>query len=111
MTLMLLGLLFLLSHSDHAFAYEGKEHDENMVSMRAIQQTVTTTSQAVEVGNTMCPVSGSKVNDGKMGEAVTYEYHGKIYNLCCKMCIKDFKKDPEKYSKIAEKEVAKEKAK
>jgi YHS domain-containing protein len=40
-----------------------------------------------------------------MGEAVKYEYNGKIYNLCCPMCVKDFKKNPEKYSAIAEKEV------
>jgi len=60
-------------------------------------------SKAVEVGNQICPVSGNKV--GEMGEIVKYEYKGKIYNLCCPACIKDFKKDPEKYSKIAEEEV------
>ena len=59
--------------------------------------------QAVEVGNKICPVSGDKV--GEMGDIVKYEYNGKIYNLCCKACIKDFKKDPEKYSKIAEDQV------
>ena len=58
------------------------------------------------VGNKICPVSGEKI-DGAMGETGEYEYKGKIYNLCCKMCLKDFKKDPEKYSKIAEDEVAK----
>ena len=58
----------------------------------------------VEVGNKLCPVSGEKV--GEMGKAVKYEFNGKIYNLCCGMCVKDFKKDPEKYSKIAEDEVA-----
>ena len=57
----------------------------------------------VEVGNKICPVSGQKV--GEMGEVVKYEYNGKVYNLCCKMCAKDFKKDPEKYSKTAEEEV------
>lgn len=59
---------------------------------------------SVEVGNKICPVSGEKV--GGMGEVVKYEHNGKIYNLCCAMCAKDFKKDPEKYSKIAEDEVA-----
>lgn len=58
----------------------------------------------VEVGNSLCPVSGEKV--GGMGDVVKYEYNGKVYNLCCAMCAKDFKKDPEKYSKIAEDEVA-----
>ena len=46
--------------------------------------------------------SGEKV--GEMGEIVKYEHKGKIYNFCCEACIKDFKKDPEKYSKIAEEE-------
>ncbi len=36
---------------------------------------------------------------------------GKIYNLCRDMRAKDFKKDPEKYSKIAEEEVEKAAAK
>lgn len=58
---------------------------------------------AVEVGNKICPVSKEKV--GKMGDVAKYEYNGKIYNLCCPMCKKDFAKDPEKYSKIAEDEV------
>ena len=58
----------------------------------------------VEVGNKFCPVSKEKV--GEMGEGVKFEYNGKIYNLCCPMCKKDFAKDPEKYSKIAEEEAA-----
>lgn len=65
--------------------------------------------KAVEVGNKICPVSGDKIpapgEKSAMGEVVKYEYNGKIYNLCCEMCVKDFKKNPEKYSKIAEEEV------
>jgi YHS domain-containing protein len=57
-------------------------------------------AQPVEVGNAVCPVSGEKV--GEMGQVVKHEYNGKIYNLCCAMCAKDFKKDPEKYVKIVE---------
>lgn len=59
--------------------------------------------QLVEVGNKLCPVSGEKV--GEMGPAIKYEYNGKIYNLCCPSCKKDFKKDPKKFSRIAEDEV------
>lgn len=62
----------------------------------------------VEVGNKLCPVSGEKVGD--MGDPIPVEHNGKIYHLCCAMCAKDFKKDPEKYSKIAEDEVAAEKS-
>jgi len=62
--------------------------------------------KAVEVGNKICPVSGNPVAGGGMGEAaVKFEYNGKIYNLCCTGCLEEFKKHPEKYSKIAEDEV------
>jgi len=62
--------------------------------------------QLVEVGNKICPVSGDRVAGGAMGnKPITVEYNGKIYNLCCPMCIDVFKKNPEKYSKIAEDEV------
>ena len=53
----------------------------------------------VKVNNTVCPVTGSKVD---MNNPVTVEYNGKIYNLCCGACPSVFKSDPEKYSKIAE---------
>ena len=58
-------------------------------------------ASAVEVGNKICPVSGEKVDDH--GKPYKIEYMGKIYNLCCSMCEKDFKKDSAKYiSKIEE---------
>lgn len=47
-----------------------------------------------EVGNKICPVSGEEV---KEEERYQVEYEGKIYNLCCKMCLKDFNKDQQKY--------------
>ncbi|MCA9402333.1 MAG: YHS domain-containing protein [Candidatus Omnitrophica bacterium] len=60
----------------------------------------------IDVGNKICPVSGEEI--GSMGEGVDVEYNGKIYHLCCKMCEKDFKKNPEKYSAIAEAEAGHE---
>lgn len=51
---------------------------------------------ATDVGNTVCPVTGEKI-DAKT--KATYEYQGKIYNFCCPMCIDEFKKDPDKYTK------------
>jgi len=62
-------------------------------------------SEAVDVGNKICPVTGEKINEKTEG---TYEYQGKIYNFCCPMCIDNFKKDPEKYIKKIEEEKAKE---
>lgn len=107
-----LAVVLSLSYSNYVLANEGQEHqmpdgtmmkDDDMAQDQMNQEA----TKAVEVGNKICPVSGEKV--GEMGEIVKHEYNGKIYNLCCKACAKDFKKDPEKYSKIAEDEVAKEK--
>ena len=115
-----LGLVLLLSHYGFVLAHEGMKHDEGMEamdhekgSMMGHEEATEANSKAVEVGNKICPVSGDEIpapgEKGNMGEAIKYEYNGKIYNLCCKMCVKDFKKNPEKYSKIAEDEVAKTK--
>jgi hypothetical protein len=40
-----------------------------------------------------------------MGEAIKVDHEGKIYNLCCEACVKAFKEDPEKFHKMADKEV------
>ena len=58
----------------------------------------------VEVGNKICPVSHEAVGQNGM-EPQKVTYKDKVYNLCCSMCIKDFNKDPEKYTAIADKEV------
>ena len=39
-------------------------------------------------------------------KGVQIEHVGKIYNVCCKFCAKDFRKDPEKFIKIIEKNLA-----
>ena len=54
-----------------------------------------------------CPVSGEKL--GEMGDPYVYEYEGREIKLCCKGCLKDFKKDPAKYIKKIEEEEAKAK--
>ncbi len=119
--LIVLSLAVILSlvYSRYVLAYEGDEHkmsDGTVMDNDAMPQgpTDSQAAKAVEAGNKICPVSGDKIpapgEEGTMGdEPVKYEYNGKIYNLCCKMCIKDFKKEPEKYSKIADDEIASEK--
>jgi hypothetical protein len=52
-----------------------------------------------------CVVSGEKLGGGDMGPPVDYIHkeEGKpdrLVRLCCKGCIKDFKKDPAKYLKM-----------
>ncbi|HEY0791694.1 MAG TPA: TRASH domain-containing protein [Chthoniobacterales bacterium] len=54
--------------------------------------------------NAVCPVSGDKV--GSVGKPVLVEYQGKKIALCCKECLKDFKKNPAKYSALADKNAA-----
>jgi len=60
--------------------------------------------EPVNAGNIVCPVMGTKVVPGK---ALTVEHNGKLYNLCCPICVAEFKRDPEKYSDIAEKQMKK----
>jgi len=62
-------------------------------------KSAASTVAPVKVNNTVCPVTGNKVD---MKNPVTVEYNGKIYNLCCPMCPDTFKSNPEKYSRIAE---------
>ena len=50
---------------------------------------------AVDLHNTVCPVSGDKVGDSKLTEV----YQGKVYHFCCDDCPKDFKKNPDKFAK------------
>lgn len=103
--LLILALAFLSLFSSFVLAV-GTQNSEEV----QIITGTTLPSNAVKVGNKICPVSGDKVpvlgEKGAMGDKqVKIEYRGKIYNLCCPMCIKDFKKNPEKYSAIADKEV------
>ena len=111
---LILGLVLSFSYSQFVLAHEGHDHDEaaENQTIKAIDDT--DPAKAVEVGNKICPVSGDKIpapgEKGTMGDhPEKVAYRGKIYNLCCAMCIKDFKKNPEKYSKMADDEVAKEK--
>ena len=65
------------------------------------------TSKLVEVHNKFCPISHEEV--GQNGMTPFKEiYNGKIYNLCCSMCDKDFKKDPATYAKMLDEQAAKE---
>ena len=45
-----------------------------------------------------CPVSDEKL--GEHGKPLKVTHEGTDVWLCCKSCLKDFKKDPAKYVKI-----------
>ena len=94
-------ILVVLLSAASVFATETDTKRNSSVGKKELVQKDTVQSQAVEVGNKICPVSGEKIVPKDAG---TIEYHGKIYNLCCQMCIKDFKKNPQKYADIADKE-------
>ena len=76
------------------------EHEHG--ALDATKDKDTATKESVNVGNKICPVSGGKIEEKLKS---TYEYEGKIYNICCAMCIDEFKKDPEKYIKKVEEEL------
>lgn len=101
--ILVLSVLVAFSCPKYARAAEGDIHGEHQESLGGAAAPGPFSEGAIEVGNKICPVSGENVT--KMGGGVQYEYKGKIYNFCCAMCLKDFQKDPEKYSKIAEESV------
>lgn len=78
------------------FAEGGHDHHDHM-NMQSEKSDMKhpESSDVINVGNKICPVSDEVI--GSMGDAHVVEYEGKSYNLCCKMCAKDFKKNPEKY--------------
>src|SRR2546421_13124332 len=54
---------------------------------------------------TTCVVSGEKL--GEMGKPYKFTHEGREVQLCCKSCLKDFKKDPAKYVKKIDEAAAK----
>jgi YHS domain-containing protein len=45
----------------------------------------------------ICPVMGTKMKKAKAYAKM--DYKGKTYYLCCRHCVEEFKKNPEKYIK------------
>jgi len=107
--LMAIGFLVLVGKAYSADDSTMKM-DPNMKMDAVKQEVAPATSNAVNAGNKICPVSGEKVG-GDMGPAVPIEYKGKIYNLCCSGCVKEFNKNPEKYVKKVEEELKASQAK
>ena len=54
-----------------------------------------------------CAVTGEKL--GEMGKPYVFTHEDRELKLCCKSCLKDFKKDPAKYVKQVEQAEAKAK--
>lgn len=61
---------------------------------------------ALAAPQTQCPVQSDKID-----KKIFVDYHGKRIYFCCRGCVAQFKKNPEKYLKKMEAEgVATEKA-
>ena len=72
-------------------------------TMAPMSSTDTASPSAVDLHNTVCPVSGDKVESSQL----TRTYDGKVYHLCCNDCVKPFEKDPAKYAKAVADDPAK----
>lgn len=78
-------------------AHEGHKKDK--------EQAKDSTQAVADYPVDYCVVSGDKLEDGDMGPPIDYTYmqDGKpdrLVRLCCKGCVKDFNKDPEKFLKM-----------
>lgn len=101
--LIMLSAIALVFFASQGFAEDGVMVDATEVTMEEKGSMMEQEAEPVSVGNKICPVSGEAV--GSMGEGVQVEHEGKVYNLCCAMCEKMFKKDPDQFVKNIEKEI------
>jgi YHS domain-containing protein len=58
---------------------------------------------AVDLHNTVCVVTGEKIEDSKLFDV----YKGKVYHFCCGDCLPEFRKDPAKYALLVAADPAK----
>lgn len=65
-----------------------------MPAMPATTQAASVSASATVVANTLCPLSGEKVDP--KGKTVAYE--GKTVGFCCDECVEPFQKEPAKYA-------------
>ena len=99
--LTLVSLVATGLSSGALFAHNGEDHGKAHAS--SVNQTQTAGSKASYPLET-CVVSGDKLDGGDMGEPIDYIHKedgkpDRLVRLCCKGCVRDFKKDPAKYLK------------
>jgi hypothetical protein len=75
------------------------------------EQAQVSTQAAADYPVDFCVVSGDKLEDGDMGPPINYTHKqdgksDRLVRLCCKSCVKDFKKDPEKFLKMIDEAAA-----
>lgn len=97
-----------------AFAHNGKAHGKERAAAESPLSDSMAKAKATYPLST-CVVSGDKLEGGDMGEAIDYVHKeagkpDRLVRLCCKKCIREFKKDPAKYLKLIDDASAKEPA-
>jgi len=106
--------VMLAFFAGQSFAHEGMKHDEKMEEKGSMMEhkgsmmgdMAVHHSELPNVGNAICPVSGEFISDVGDGTGVQIAHEGKVYNVCCTFCAKDFRKDPKKFIKILESNLA-----
>ena len=91
--LVFLVCMSLIGAFSISFAEEMHDHDQHKMGEKDKN-----TEKTHDLG--ICPVMKEKAT-----KEYSYVHEGKTYYFCCAGCVEEFKKDPEKYSKIAEKSV------
>ncbi len=95
-----------------AFAHEGHNHDATGQLVAPTDKEATwVADQKAKYPTSVCIVSDDKLG-GDMGKPVDFIYRvegkpDRLVTFCCKDCVKDFNKDPDKYLKILDDAVAK----
>lgn len=79
-----------------------KDPEKYMHRMQGMEHHETHIDQDMLGAEVVCPVSGDRFHVSEMTPVV--EHKGKKYYLCCPGCELEFKKDPEKYIELIEKE-------
>ena len=70
-----------------------KELREYMINLHL--DMIDKTKPTYKTWNSVCPILGRQVNP----KIKPFEYKGKSYGFCCKVCPPQFAKNPEKYSR------------
>lgn len=103
------ALLGAAATASTAFAHEG--HNMGQLVPVTDKDAAWVAKAKAEYPTTACVVSEDKLG-GDMGKPVDFIYRAdgkadRLVTFCCKDCVKDFNKDPEKYLKVLDEAAAK----
>ncbi len=119
-SLTLLSVLFAaVPFSSVAFAHEGHNHDMSAMAAGELvpaseKDAAWIAEQKAKYPTNACIVSGDKLG-ADMGKPVDFVYRvagkpDRLVTFCCKDCVRDFNKDPEKYLKVLDEAAGKSSA-